>query len=155
MSQNTPLVQITGTWIESNNNSVQVVTGETDIQLWAGVWIDPSIASSGNRFDINWQIVEVATSHIQSNNWFSQILGGYPSILNQPGGGDLAWFIQNSVDNFGVHAGSGGWAEQQGSGMYILRVFIYIDTGEYEGNLYFPTGTSQWAISDDLVFWSE
>jgi hypothetical protein len=159
MEQNTPLVQITQTWIESNGNQVQVIENEgTDLQLWMSMTIDPSLVGNGYRFDINWQIIEVMTSHIQLNTWSSELFGPYPLLVDQTfaaGGGSYSWFIENSAGNFGVHDGGGQWAETQGSGMYILRVLIFIDTSEYEVSIYKSFGTSQWALSDDLAFWCE
>jgi len=160
MSQHTTNVQITETSVVMNNQNVQVVNDVNgNIQLGMSMSINQNLIGNGFRFNINWQIVEVATGHIQSNNWSSQNFGqNYPLMVDQTfanGGGDYSFDIAETPDGFGVHSGGGQSAENSGAGLYILRVFLYIDTSRYEPNVYLPNGQSEWAISDDLVFWCE
>src|ERR1700722_10822808 len=155
MPQSTGLIQITDTWIESGGNPVQVVEGgPASIELCVSMTIDPSLIGSGYAFDINWQLVELATGRI-GNNWASQMgSNSYPLSLDgwfAGGGGDYTWVIENSANNFGVSGGAGNDAELYGRGMYVLRVYIFIDQGNYGA----PPGIAQWAVSDDLYFWCD
>jgi hypothetical protein len=159
MSQNTGLVTITSISIGTSNGPLQVVneTQTPNLVLTVNMTIDQSLIGKGFRWDINWRIVEVATSHIQSNNWSSQDFG-YPQLVDNSfsgGGGNYSWTLGNSIQNFQVHAGGGQNAESQGAGMYFLQIFLFIDSSQYTQNLYKPNGGSQWAISDPLFFWCE
>jgi hypothetical protein len=153
MPQSTGLVQITNTWVESGGDvPLQVVGG--GLALCMSMTLDQSLVGNDYSFDINWQVVEVATGHI-NNNWAGQIFNNGNSInLDQwflEGGGDYTWVIDNNSNAYGVLAGGENHAETSGAGMYILRVYIFIDAG-YNGP---PPGTAQWAVSDDLYFWRD
>jgi hypothetical protein len=154
MPQSTGLVQITNSWVESGGGPVQVVGSE--LALCMSMTIDQSLVGNGYAFDINWQVVEVATGHI-NNNWASQTFQERSPInldyWFSPGGGDFTWVIANNSSYYGVNAGSGGAAERSGSGMYILRVYIFVD--DSFGELPPVPGTAQWAVSDDLYFWCD
>jgi len=155
MPQSTGLVQITNTWVESGGGPVQVVGGGLALALCMSMTLDPSLLGNDYSFDINWQVVEVATGHI-NNNWAGQIFNNGSSInLDEwffaGGGGDYTWVIENNANAYAVRAGGENYAETRGTGMYILRVYIFIDAG-YNGP---PPGTAQWAVSDDLYFWCD
>ena len=69
MPQSAGLVQITNTWVESSGGPAQVVG--PGLGLCMSMTLDPSLIGNGYLFDINWQVVEVATGNI-NNNWAGQ-----------------------------------------------------------------------------------
>lgn len=152
MPQSTGLVQITNTWVESDGSPVQVVNNAGTFAACMSMTIDPSLIGNGYKFDINWQVIEVATGLI-NNGWASQMQGNsYPIFIDTwfpGGGGDATWIIAGNHSSFGINGGDNNFAETQGFGMYILRVYIFIDTSDV------APGNDQWAVYDDLYFWCE
>jgi hypothetical protein len=154
MPQSTGLVQITNTWVESGGTApTQVVGG--GLGLCMSMTIDQSLVGNGYGFDINWQVIEVATGRI-NNNWASKIFE-HSSWINVDewfsSGGDFTWTVGEDSNYFGVYLGSGGLAENNGTGMYVLRVYVFVDN---PNDMTPPLpGTAQWAVSDDLYFWCD
>jgi hypothetical protein len=151
MPQSTGLVQITNTWVETDGSPAQSVSPVGTLNLCMGMTIDESLLGNGYIFDINWQVIEVATGSI-NNSWASQMgSNSYPIFIDDwfaQGAGYATWSVAGRPFVFGVQSGRGNAAESQGHGMYILRVYIFIDEG--------PTdGTDQWATYDDLYFWCD
>jgi hypothetical protein len=70
------------------------------------------------------------------------------------GAGDYTWAIENNAEYFGVYGGGGAVSEMRGYGMYVLRVYLYIDSSS-PGATSAISGTAQWAVYDDVYFWCE
>jgi hypothetical protein len=168
------LLQIYSSWVESDvNSNSSVQLNESDqLILSVNVNIDPSLFGSGNRYDCNFQIIRAGDLSIASNNWISQANwtdangnahNGYPVVIDQffAGSGDSSFSMWDSASNFNVHGGDGNNAEGNKLGMYILRVYMFVDTANYgDAGGGYPSlgqafGTSQWAVADDVFFWCE
>jgi len=161
------LLTIADTFIESDvgaaNPSVQRDEIDTIIFV-VNLNIDQSLFGSGFRFDCNFQIIRVGDLSVVSNNWLSRCLGfNYPVIVENffANSGANGFFISNQASNFGINGGNANNAESNNTGLYILRVYMFVDTSQYgQGGGGFPSlgfgqGTSQWAVSDDIYFWCE
>jgi hypothetical protein len=160
------LLTITDSWIETDTAITGVQSNEINpISFWVSLSIDERLLGQGYRFDANFQIGSMSSLWLY-NTWISQgnwsdaqgvEHNGYPVGVDQlfPVAGDYTIGAWGPAQHFTVYGGIANDAETNGQGFYFLRVYMFVDTSKYDGNLGQTQGTSQWAVADDVYLWCD
>jgi hypothetical protein len=167
-----PALTISDAGVDTGNvgNALVQQNASNFINFWVNFNCGPGFENffgGACRFDMNFQIIRAGDLSVVSNNWLSQgnwtdkdgvTHGpGYPIIVDYliDGIGPQSFGYQAQASFLNIQGGDAQNAESNKTGLYILRIYMFVDSAIYEGNTPFPQGTSAWAVSDDTFFWCE